>query len=184
MMSSAHWICCQLGAREHYAVPRALHRQGQLRLMITDAWMRPGNPIAHVPTDLARRLAERFHPDLDSAVVHDFTLSLMRQEVEWRLTGRKDWDLVIARNEWFQREAAEVVARAEVSKAQAITVFAYSNSAREVFHAAKARGWTTVLGQIDPGQEHFAMVRRLANASPQSRSAATGSADRLFRFVA
>ena len=30
------WICCQIGAREHYAVPRALHQQGMLAGLVTD----------------------------------------------------------------------------------------------------------------------------------------------------
>ncbi len=38
------WICCQLGAREHFAVPRALHRDGKLAQLVTDAWA-PG-PLA------------------------------------------------------------------------------------------------------------------------------------------
>src|ERR1019366_2097608 len=30
------WVCCQIGAREHYAVARALHQQGMLAGLITD----------------------------------------------------------------------------------------------------------------------------------------------------
>jgi glycosyltransferase involved in cell wall biosynthesis len=33
------WLCCQLGAREHYAVPRALARRSALDRIITDAWV-------------------------------------------------------------------------------------------------------------------------------------------------
>jgi glycosyltransferase involved in cell wall biosynthesis len=135
--------------------------------MVTDAWMRPGNPIAHVPIDSVRRLAERFHPDLESAVVHDLTLSLLAQEVEWRLQRRKDWDVLMARNAWFQREAALAIDRVEAPVENPVAVFAHSYSARAVLLAAKRRGWTTVLGQIDPGEEHFTIARRLADASPQ-----------------
>ncbi len=163
---AADWICCQLGAREHYAVARALHRSGRLRAMMTDAWIRPGNPIAHLPTDFARRLAERSHPDLDTAEVRDLTLSLIAQEVEWRLQSKQGWDLMIARNEWFQRETAAALARID-SADRPMTVFAHSYAARQIFQAAKARGWRTVLGQIDPGEEHFRVVRRLADEAPQ-----------------
>jgi glycosyltransferase involved in cell wall biosynthesis len=161
------WIACQLGAREHYAVPRALHRYGRLHAMITDAWTRPGNPIVHVPIDQARRLAERFHPDLDSAMVQDLTLSLLRQEIDWRIQRRKDWDLLMVRNNWFQRAAAEIIATVSMPRSRPVAVFAHSYSARDIFLAAKRRGWTTVLGQIDPGEEHFTIVRRLADANPQ-----------------
>ena len=166
-MTSTQWICCQLGAREHYAVPRALHRRARLRMMVTDAWTRPGSPIAHLPGQLPRRLAERYHPDLESADVRDLTLALMTQEVEWRLQRRTGWDLLIARNEWFQAGAASVLTDVEKPSPARIVVFAHSYAARAIFQLAKTRGWITVLGQIDPGEDHFAIVRRLADASPQ-----------------
>ena len=53
------WLCSQLGAREHYAIPRALFRQGLLDHLLTDAWVPPGSPLA-----FAFGLGERFHPDL------------------------------------------------------------------------------------------------------------------------
>ena len=53
----ASWICCQLGAREHYSIPRALHQRGSLARLITDAWVFPRNPLG-----LAKRtLRERYH---------------------------------------------------------------------------------------------------------------------------
>jgi glycosyltransferase involved in cell wall biosynthesis len=138
-----------------------------LRLLITDAWIRPGNPISHIPIDIARRLAERCHPDLPADHVHDLTLSLLAQEVEWRLQRRADWDLVMARNEWFMRQAAAVVRSLPVPADCPMALFAHSYSAREVLQAAKARGWLTVLGQIDAGEEHFTIASRLAEQSPQ-----------------
>lgn len=136
-------------------------------MMVTDAWIRPGSPVAHVPGQLSRRLAERYHPDLDSAAVRDFTSAVVRQEVEWRLRRRGGWDLMIARNEWFQDAAAGLLATVETRRPEQVVVFAHGYSARAVFQLAKQRGWTTVLGQIDPGEEHFAIVRRLADAAPQ-----------------
>src|SRR6185503_21068264 len=49
------WICCQLGAREHYAVPRALQLGGVLGEFITDLWL--------------KRFKGRFHAGLASARV-------------------------------------------------------------------------------------------------------------------
>ena len=42
------WICCQLGAREHYAIPRALSRLGTLDWLITDAWVPPSSILAKI----------------------------------------------------------------------------------------------------------------------------------------
>ncbi len=168
------WICCQLGAREHYAVPRALHQRGRLRMMVTDAWTRPGSALSHIPGDLPRRLVERSHPDLDSADVRDLTLSLVKQELDWRFRGRSDWDLLMARNDWFQSAAVSVLKEAGTRPSERIALFAHSYSAREIFRFAKSQGWTTVLGQIDPGEEHFKIVRRLADAEPQYGPAPAG----------
>lgn len=180
MTGNADWICCQLGAREHYAVPRALHRENRLKLMVTDAWLRPGNLLSQIPHDLAQRLGERCHADLETAPVHDLTRSLLTHELEWRLRGRQDWDLVMERNRWFQREAAAVVAGAEPSDVHPTVVFAYSNSAREVFRTARERGCITVLGQIDAGAQHFRIVRDLAEASPQYGPPPAAPPDRYF----
>ena len=49
------WICCQVGAREHYAVPRALHRAGALHALVTDAWADPpGETEGHFSERLLR----------------------------------------------------------------------------------------------------------------------------------
>ena len=38
-----NWICSQIGAREHYAVARALHQQGMLAGLVTDWYAFQGN---------------------------------------------------------------------------------------------------------------------------------------------
>gem|GEM_PF-5254129 len=43
------WLCCQLGAREHYAVPRALHQIRQLKVLITDTWINHHHPLNWLP---------------------------------------------------------------------------------------------------------------------------------------
>jgi len=39
------WLCCQIGAREHYAIPRALFRMGMLEYLLTDAWFPPSENL-------------------------------------------------------------------------------------------------------------------------------------------
>ncbi len=126
-----NWICCQLGAREHYAVPRALQRSGQLRQLITDLWINPG----------------RFHPSLSSANVTGMNLGALAFEARARVRRMSDWTLMTRRNDWFQRSVVNQLPRHDGS----LTVFAYSYAAGEIFKAARERGWRTVLGQIDPG---------------------------------
>ena len=66
------------------------------------------------------------------------------------------------RNRWFGDRAAAALDRVPTADRPRTVVFAHSYSARAVFRQAKARGWMTVLGQIDPGEEHFRIAQRLA----------------------
>jgi glycosyltransferase involved in cell wall biosynthesis len=162
----ASWICCQLGAREHYAIPRALHQRGRLHQLVTDAWVRPGSLWHALPVVRTARLRERFHPELDGAAVTAFTGSLLLNEGMWRAQQRRDWDLLIERNTWFQQRASAVLRRAPSTGLPTI-VFAHSYTAREPFREAKSRGWMAVLGQIDPGEEHMQIVARAAHDHPE-----------------
>jgi glycosyltransferase involved in cell wall biosynthesis len=156
---AANWVCCHLGAREHYAVPRALHRLDRLRLLVTDAWVKPGSVWSRLPGDLPRRLSERFHPDLADAEIRAFTLRLMAREALWRSRPPAGWDGLIERNRWFGQRAVAALRRLPESPGTPTVAFAHSYSARDIFTYARARGWTTVLGQIDPGPEHFRLVQ-------------------------
>ena len=160
------WISCQLGAREHYAIPRAVLRDGRLQLLVTDAWAPPGSLCARLPGGVGRRIRERFVAELHGAHVRSFTASLIAHEASWRMRGLAGWELVVTRNEWFQRRAANEVRLAPVEPGATTVVFAHSYAARAQFQAAKARGFVTILGQIDPGEGHFQTVERLAREWP------------------
>jgi glycosyltransferase involved in cell wall biosynthesis len=159
------WICCQLGAREHYAVPRALHRRGQLHQLITDAWVAPGSTAGLLPGAPLRRFRERFHPDLQDAAVTDFTASLVANELGWRIAGLGGWDLFLERNRWFQDRAADALGSG-VDLRGAI-VFAHSYAALEIARLARLRHARFVLGQIDPGLVHFRVVQEAAQRFPE-----------------
>jgi glycosyltransferase involved in cell wall biosynthesis len=142
------WLCSQLGAREHYVIPRALFRQGALEQLATDAWVPPGSPLAA----LSHALSERFHPDLTAARVRAWNSGLLAFELAARLKRLSGWPLILARNHWFQRRVASFLSRHQRSTLNSQpTLFSYSYTALEPFRFAKSQGWRTVLGQIDPG---------------------------------
>ena len=87
------WICCQLGAREHYAVPRALQLNGFLDKFITDLWV--------------QRLTDRFHPGLAGAQVTAPNISALTFELKAQATRINGWKLITQRNDWFQRRALD-----------------------------------------------------------------------------
>src|SRR5216117_4036187 len=70
------WFCCQLGAREHYAIPRALFRLEMLECLLTDAWVPPSSFLAKV-CGRKLNLRDRFHDELRDARVKAFNWSLM-----------------------------------------------------------------------------------------------------------
>src|SRR5437016_3144556 len=151
------WLCCQLGAREHYAIPRALLRVDMLAYLLTDAWVPPSSLLRKI----CRRgssLAERFHDTLPDARVTAFNSSLILFEMLARARCLRGWAKIIARNCWFQRKVVAFL-RCEIStiKYQPI-LLSYSYTALEPFRYAKAHGWKTLLVQIDPGPEEEAIV--------------------------
>lgn len=166
-MSSPNWICCQLGAREHYAIPRSLQQSGQLGALITDAWVSPQSALKKLPLSALSGLRDRYHPDLSTATVQAFTPSLLRFEISQRLRrSPTDWDCMIARNRWFQKQAVRSLQKLAPSLPKSSILFSYSYAAIDLFRFAKQQGWTTVLGQMDPGKIEEQLVIEEYNRYP------------------
>ena len=153
------WICCQLGAREHYAVPRALLATGLLGEFITDLWIRPGT-LLH---SWKKRLTGRFHPGLAGAPVKAPNVAALTFEFKASLARENGWKLIGRRNEWFQQHAVAQLAHGSTNGNH--TIFAYSYAAEEIFKFPNDRGWRTVLGQIDPGPAEERIVAALDKTS-------------------
>ena len=152
------WICCQLGAREHYAVPRALQIKGLLGEFITDLWIRPGT-LLHRSKN---QLTGRFHPSLASFPVVAPNLATLTYELKALARGATGWKLIHERNEWFQDHAVVQLKQSHRCSTNGNhTVFAYSYAAEKIFKFARERGWKTILGQIDPGPAEERIVADL-----------------------
>ncbi|MDX2212469.1 MAG: glycosyltransferase family 4 protein [Oculatellaceae cyanobacterium bins.114] len=167
MHSLSSWICCQLGAREHYAIPRALHRSNHLQQLITDAWISPYSLSDRLLANVSSRLKERFHTDLVTAAVQAFTPSLLLFEATQKLCKTRDWDRMIQRNHWFQQQTLTYL-KANIHHFSPSTIlFSYSYTALSLFQFAKQQGWKTVLGQIDPGPLEEQRVTREQQRYPE-----------------
>jgi glycosyltransferase involved in cell wall biosynthesis len=154
-----NWVCCQLGAREHYAVPRALQLRGLLRELITDLWIRPATLL----NSSRNRLTGRFHPGLSEAQVTAPNVAALTFALRSSATGAAGWDLISKRNDWFQRRVVEQLARRH-NRSGPQKLFAYSYAAELILKFARERGWRTVLGQIDPGPADERIVAGLHTA--------------------
>jgi len=149
------WICCQLGAREHYAIPRALLSRGLLGCLLTDAWVPPSSFLAKIS---AAGLAERFHNDLSDARVITFNSSVILFEMLARARRLAEWERIIARNQWFQRKVVGALNSQLSTLSSQPILLSYSYAALEPFRFAKLHGWKTLLLQIDPGPEEERIV--------------------------
>jgi glycosyltransferase involved in cell wall biosynthesis len=162
----SQFIVTQLGAREHYIVPRALHQREVLDRLVTDVWLPPGNLLA----TFWHGLSSRYHKDLSQACVRASNTKALRFEARSRLAGLSGWQLIIQRNNWFQHHAViDLICHHEKLIGQSRTVFAYSYAARKVLEFARDHGWPTVLQQIDPGPAEERLVESLYNDNPAVR---------------
>jgi glycosyltransferase involved in cell wall biosynthesis len=163
MTNRMKWVCCQLGAREHYAILRSLFRLGMLEYLLTDAWVRPRSLLGV----LLRSLGDRFHPDLAKAQVRAWNSGLFAFEAIARLNRLSGWPLILARNHWFQSKVTSFISGHQLSTLNSQpTLFSYSYTALKPFRVAKSRGWKTVLGQIDPGPVEEEIVAAEAKREP------------------
>jgi glycosyltransferase involved in cell wall biosynthesis len=161
------WLCCQLGAREHYAIPRALFHLGTLEYLLTDAWVPPGFFLAKL-CGRESKLRERFHTGLCDAPVKAFTSSFLLFEMGARARRLGMWPSILARNRWFQRKVVSALTSDLGPLIYAAPVLlSYSYTALEPFRYAKSRGWKTVLAQIDPGPVEEAIVAEEAARVPE-----------------
>ncbi len=164
--STQSWIACQIGAREHYAIPRALHRAGGLQRLATDFWVPPHSVLGVLP--FLRRLKDRYHTDLEDAVVKAPNVSMLCFELAARTRSVDAWDRIMERNRRFQQRVLDGLSG--VDSDALTTLFSYAYAARDLFHHADQRGWIKILGQIDPGPEEERMVADEHERYPQLKS--------------
>jgi glycosyltransferase involved in cell wall biosynthesis len=160
------WTCLQIGAREHYSVPRALQAVGLLSGLITDVWVRP--PWARIGL-LPKRWTGRSHVELTGSRVAAFTLGAFLFEARARAGCLSGWNRVRARNQWFQRQVVNCLNSRSgrpdagddsIVRGRSNILFSYSYAGLEPLRLAKSMGWRTVLGQVDPGPVEERIVRQ------------------------
>ncbi len=157
--SQASWLCAQIGAREHYAIPRALHRAGELAGLYTDFWA--GSALRNL---LPARgplgaLKSRFHPELADAPVQAFRLRSLAWEVRLRRRAGEGHRYA-GYGEVGQRFALTVAERlCQRALPPNAIFFAYDTGALETFAALRPRGVRCVLNQMDPNRVEVDLVR-------------------------
>jgi len=149
------WICCQLGSREHYAIPCALHNEAKLSALLADTWVTKSEGKAL--RSIAPNLAARRNDNIPDALVRRANAGRFVYEARMRLQRMSAWEACMYRISWFGQWCAKQVETCDGS-----TVFSYSYNAQWPFEIAKRRGMRCVLDLIDLAWMEEEITRRLA----------------------
>lgn len=157
------WHVAQLGAREHYAVPRALVRRGRLVRFYTDAWCRWGRSLLRRGPGPVRAFANRYHDDLAEASVTAFNGRAVWNVVRRRLRDRYREPSALAEHHvqegaWFGRRVRAELRTNGPLDPERHAFFGFSTGSLEVLTALAEQNILTVLDQVSPGRVEYEIV--------------------------
>ncbi len=161
------WITAQIGAREHYAIPRALHQMAKLQCHYTDIWASPAVRwcAQRSPLRRVRSLAGRWHQELASAAAVSWPISgLIRSSLQSRY--QTEFDFHIAYGRWFSAAVGRHLARDTFVQPGSV-FFSYDTGALEAFKVLKDRGVKCVLGQMDAHRLYRSLVEEERDLWPE-----------------
>lgn len=160
-----NWYCAQIGAREHYAVPRVLHQRGQLSALYTDFWAGPltRRLSRAVRADAVRSLGARFHPDLSDAPVLSWNGLSLWWEVLLRRRRKADAAYgsylgFIEVGRHFATRTRSLLERQSRQTGDPI-FFGYDTGALEPLEWCRENGFFCVVNQMDPNRVEVELVR-------------------------
>lgn len=153
------WICSQIGAREHYAVPRSLCAAGRDVTLCTDFWAGP--LLRKLAVGKLRPLAARSHPGFGntaSSTVRSWNLRALAWErwLRQKSAAQTPYHAFIE----IGRRFAECV-RADLKSrrpAPGSIFFAYDTGALETMEWCRGQKIKCVLDQMDPGRVEADLV--------------------------
>ncbi|MEM7682699.1 MAG: glycosyltransferase family 4 protein [Planctomycetota bacterium] len=164
--SDLRWRVLQYGAREHYAIPRALQAAGRLERMYTEAWLGGGpgfRSLVKKLGPLGRAYGGRTHPDVPSGLVttrpawHGLADAwLSRNRGKESVSERYARYLELGRR--FGGWAAGELAK-DPGFGRGSAVFSFNTTALESAELARERGAISVVDQIAPARTEDRWVR-------------------------
>jgi glycosyltransferase involved in cell wall biosynthesis len=155
----SRWLCSLIGAREHYAIPRALQRAGVLDTFFTDFWAGPA--VRRLRIGKLRALAARYHPDLAKARVLSWNLRALVWDAHLRRCARRGGEsdryrgfVEVGRR--FSRQVRGALVRHDLRGA---IFYGYDTGSLETMAWLRERGVPCILNQVDPARVEDALVR-------------------------
>lgn len=187
MSRAANWFCAQMGAREHYSIPRALHSSQALEHLFTDYWAGNVTQIVarHFSAKTTKSLASRVHADVPSTMVRSCNLRSIAWEAQLRRMSKSGG---VAGRYLAYCEIGKKFANAALTSIQPIlrlsdqsVFFGYDTCSLEVMQKLKERGVFCILGQIDPCRVEIDMVQAEQLAWPGWQSASLDVPDEFYQ---
>lgn len=153
------WFCAQIGAREHYAIPRALRVARRPVRLYTDFWAGP--LTRRLATGKLRTLATRFHPDL--AQPTNLVCSWNWRSLGWESLLRRKFanqpyhGFIEVGRRFATRVREDLNRRIDLSNDSIL--FAYDTGALESLAWCREHKTKCVLNQMDPNRVEVELVR-------------------------
>jgi glycosyltransferase involved in cell wall biosynthesis len=155
------WICSQIGAREHYAVPRALYNIDRLRTLYTEFWA--DALVRKIKIGKLRSLATRFHPDLATANIQSWNLRALAWEAGLRRRSNRGGihDKYFGFIDVGRKFACAVRdhLRRHPDSLRDTLFYGYDTGALETLQWLREQGIPCVLNQMDPNRVEVNLMR-------------------------
>jgi glycosyltransferase involved in cell wall biosynthesis len=160
-MAASSWFCAQIGAREHYAIPRALQQAGCSVQLYTDFWA--GAMFRRLSVGRLRALRARCHPDLETGgatVIKSWNGRALFWEKQLRSIVAKatPYHGFIEVGRRFATRVREDLKRQKPLPSDSI-FYAYDTGALEALEWCRQHGIKCVLNQMDPNRVEMDLVR-------------------------
>ena len=161
------WICAQIGAREHYAIPRVINSSGKLDSLYTDFWATAGwRMIGNLIGK--RSLVTRYHDDLADARVVGFNTQALIA-VLGQKKSHNIYDEYVRYGEAFGKRIVHELEKNKNNILRSSVVspnppnpflfFGYDTGFLEPARWAKMHGGKTIVCQMDPSRFEVQLVR-------------------------
>jgi glycosyltransferase involved in cell wall biosynthesis len=151
------WLTSQIGAREHYAISRVLHRAGKLQRLYTDFWASAPWRLLGKMTGNASLVA-RCHPDLAGAPVTSFNLKALKAS---RQSFDNPYEGFLQVGQAFGLKVAAHLqsTNSQLPASSSTIFFGYDTGFLEPAQLIKARGGKAIVCQMDPARYEVDLVK-------------------------
>ncbi|MBT3831394.1 MAG: glycosyltransferase family 4 protein [Gammaproteobacteria bacterium] len=170
MNTGQHWLCAQLGAREHYAIPRALQRHHRLDGFYTDYWGKGGTRLlaSKFNSKATRSLAAKHHPDIPEQKIRSRNLRSLLWTSQLKLAAGFPSTNNMYRGycEVGRKFACSVARQLDSHYPQNTVYFGYDTTSLEIMEKLRKENVLCVVGQVDPCRTEIELVREEAKTWP------------------